>query len=210
MEQGEQLLGSGLFTAAWVVGAASWFLAIAELIGMWRFSGWVFRSGLVVLAEDRIMPNPSGRLPSHETIETTHGKFRFVGPSECLFRSQFRRSGSRVHTPFPLKGSIRWSGDHADIKGRIPIFTVVFLGAWLVGWTAGAWMTISSGSDGAGMGIAVLLIGFAAVGGLTAFSLPYEKRRSRSLVRELEALISSPAAQQGDAQDWKSAARTVQ
>jgi hypothetical protein len=196
VEQGGQLLGTVIFMAAWVAGVASWFLAVAESIGMWRFSGWVFRSGLVVLAEERIVPNPSGRLPSHETIETANGKFRFVGPSECLFRSQFRMFTFQVHTPFPLKGSIRWSGDHAHIKGRIPIFTAVFIGAWLVGWTAGSLMAIASGSEGAGFGVPFLVIGFAAVGGTTAFSLPFEKRRSRSLVGELEALISTPAAQQ--------------
>ena len=166
MEQGEELLGTAVFMAAWVVGVASLFLAVAESIGMRRFAGWVFRSGLVVLAEDRIIPNPAGRSLSHRTIETANGEFRFVDSGECFFRSHFRVSGARVQTSFPLKGSIRWSGDHAHIKGRLPIFTAVFMGAWLVGWTAGFVAMIGSGGVGTAVGVAFLLIGLAGMAGI--------------------------------------------
>jgi len=193
MEGGGQLIGVAVFMLAWVAGVAAWFLAVAESIGIWRFSPRVFRSGFVVLSEERIIPHPGGRVPESHTIETANGKFRFLNPNECLFRGQSRWFAFRLHTPFPLKGSIVWSGDHAQITGRAPIFTTVFLGACLIGWTAISLTAIVSGGDGLIVGAPFLLFGIAVVGGMVALSLPLEKRRAAALVRELEAVISSPS-----------------
>jgi hypothetical protein len=183
-----------LFFAACVAVIASGFLAVIESIGVWRFNGLVFRTGLAVLNDQRILPNPNGRFPGGETVDTANGKFLFVTPAECFFRHKSRLFSLQIHTPFPLKGTISWSGDQVRIRGRAPLSSFLIFGTWLVGWVAGSLTMIVSGREGAEAGISLLVIGVAVVGGMVAVSLPIEKRRLRKLVRELESLVASPDA----------------
>jgi hypothetical protein len=181
-----------IFIAAWVAAMGSWFLAIFESIGMWKFHRWAFTTGIVALSDDRVLPNPRGRLPLNEVVETANGKFLLTGPNECFFRSKFHWFSFHVQTPFPLKGSIQWSSGNARICGRLPIFTVLFMAAWVVGWTAGSIMAVGSGNDRGPGGVPAVAFGLGVAGGMFAISLPIERRRAKALVAELEGILGVP------------------
>jgi hypothetical protein len=197
VESAGTVVAIAVFLIAWVVGVASWFLGLAESLGMWRFKPLAFRLGLVGLREDRVLPNPYGRLPVGEPFETQNGKFILTPQDGCLFRSRFQRFGFRLHTPFPMKGSVRWVGDHAHIECRIPMFPMVFMAAWIVGWTTGLIMLIVSEGEGAGaaIGLAFFAIGVGAVVAMTALSIRFERGRAVKLVAELEARLNSLAGE---------------
>jgi hypothetical protein len=96
----------------------------------------------------------------------------------------------KIHTPFPIKGSLRWAGDQATVVGRIPLFTTLFLAAWLVGWTAAAvMMPLAAGGVLAGLGF--LLLGWAFAVGICLFSVPFEIHRARQMLDEYEDCIAS-------------------
>ena len=134
-------LGSVLFMTAWGIGVASWFFAIAESIGMWRFWPWVFGTGLRVWKENSSLPFQALAIGSE--IETESGKIKVVSPNLCLFRWRMRWFSFDIHTPFPIKGSLKWDGNQTTIEGRIPLFTTLFFAAWLIGWTVGGVMAAS-------------------------------------------------------------------
>ena len=160
---------------------------------MWRFHRWAFSTGLVALDETRNVPNPAGRLRLGESFETANGKFLPTGANECLFRSRAHMFSFRINTPFPLKGSIEWSHDEARVRGRVPLFSTIFLVAWVVGWTAASLAGLLSGNTSANGAALSLLLGLAAGGGIVAVSLPLEKRRAKALVAELEAALNGIA-----------------
>src|SRR5579862_1219750 len=119
-----------LFLVAWCIGVACFFLAIVEAVGMLCFWGWTFGMG-VRIWQDRSSLHP----PAAETgaiIETENGKFKVLAPTVCIFRIKMPTFGFHVHTPFPIKGTLRWDGNGSTIEGRIPIFTTLFLCTWLV------------------------------------------------------------------------------
>lgn len=179
-------LGFALFGAALLVGVASWFLAIWESIAMWRFSPWIFRAGIRVLDESWSLPVPAMGMGS--ILETKNGKFKIVSHELYLFRLRARWTGILVAMPFPIKGTIRWSGNLARVEGRIPVFTTAFLLAWVVGWTAGSVLAIVQ-PGGFLVGLKFLLLGWLTAGGICLISIPFEIRRARKLLDELEEQI---------------------
>ncbi len=175
-----------LFMAAWGVGIVSWFLGIAEFVAMARFWPWAFGIGVRVWRETRPVPLPTGAVGTE--IETSRGKVKLVDPGCCLFRRTMGLAGYDVRTPFPLKGAIRWNGDRATVEGRVPVFSTLFLAAWLVGWTvAGFMMARQTGPRTLATGI--LLLGWVVATGMILFSIPFEIRRARQVLAEYEAQL---------------------
>lgn len=183
-----------LFLLAWVLGVASWFGAVIESIGMWRFWPSVFRFGLMAIEEPCRLERIAPMAGQSACIETQSGVFWVLSETECLFRSKIAMFGFRIHTPFPLKGSISWVGAQATIRGRVPVGPSLFLGFWLMGWTASAAMTLSAKAGSAMIAMPPLVLGFAMVGGMVAFSIPLERNRLRQLVEELKARSPAPGA----------------
>jgi hypothetical protein len=183
-------IGFTLFIAAWVAGVASWLLALREFIGMWRFWPRVFGTGIRVLQETRSLPLPTLTVGSE--FETKSGKFKIIAPQLCFFRRRMRWLDFDVHTPFPIKGSLRWNGSRAAIEGRIPVFTTLFFAAWLVGWTIGTAIAAFEPGQLVGGG-AFLFLGWAFAAGMCLLSIPFEIRRAKRILREFEAQVAGPA-----------------
>ena len=148
--------------------------------GIWRFWPWVFGSCLCIWRETRALPPLSQALGS--TIETEHGKATVVEPRLCLFRRKF--AAFDIRTPFELKGSIRWNGGMATVEGRISIFAMVFLPLWLAAWTIFGYGASRSFPDG------FTVMGWVFVAGTCLFSIPFEIRRAKNVLVELEARSS--------------------
>ena len=174
-----------LFVAAVVAGIASWFLGIAEFIGMWRFWPWVFRTGIRVLRETHSINVPIMRIDS--VFETESGWCKFVAPRLCLFRCRMHWFGLDWHTPFPIKGSVRWDGTRANVEGPIPLFSTVFFGAWVIAWTVGGnWAVLHEFVAG----MSFLVLGWLFAGGICLFSISFEIRRAQRILGELEEALS--------------------
>ena len=130
----------GLFIAAWVVGVAACFLGIAKMIAMARFVPKVYRMGPCLLRAQVAIRRPIWPRSTAPTGETASGRFKILGPEEVLFRP--RVVGLGIHTPFPFKGIVRWQGVQANVEGRPLLASIVFFGAWLVGWTMGGMLAL--------------------------------------------------------------------
>jgi len=182
-------IGFTLFIAAWGAGVALWLLAIGESVGMWRFWPRVFEIGVRVLQEARSLPLPTLAVGSE--FETKSGKFKIIAPQLCFFRMRMSCMNADLHTPFPIKGSLRWNGSRVAIEGRIPVFTTLFLAAWLVAWTIGMAIVASKPGNLVG-GVAYLFLGWAFTAGICLLSIPFEIRRAMRILREFEAQVSGP------------------
>ena len=184
------LIGLIIFVTAWGIGVLSWFIAIFELIAVSRFVYFPFGFGKLVYVESQAIPLPAESIYMQEVIKTENGKFKFVYEKECLFFQKLKWWSFRLYTPFPLKGKIRWRNGIAEIEGRIPLGTSVFLGAWVIGWTAGALMVLGSNSAAFFFGaLGVFIVGWVFAGGMYFLSIPYEIRRAKSIVTELKEYL---------------------
>jgi len=201
----ETPLAAAIYMGAFVIGALSFMLGAVEALATWRLSTLAFRLGLRVLNEERPFPSSHSGPLVGKILETETGKYRFTERGECLFRCKsrtFGRRGStryvlpfeqRIVTPFAIKGIICWRGGQAMVTGRIPLFVPIFLLAWLLAWSVPAVLMIGAGRDIL-VGGAVLLLGCSAVVGLGTFSVPFELRRARTVLSELERQLKSAAA----------------
>ena len=161
-----------LFLVAWVVAALSWLYGVAEFIGIWRFWPWAYRQGLCVVTST--LPESLAR-PANSSIELAEVKARADSAGDWVFRAPSPWLGLRLRTPFPIKGRLEWSGSTPRITGRLPVGTVGFFGAWMVGWAMGAWFA----PHGRIQALWLALIGWGFAAALMALSLPLELRRFR-------------------------------
>lgn len=180
------LIGLAIFLAAWATGMVSFLLGLAELVAIWRLDEWAYRRGPCVFRDRRPFPRPVAAI--QQTLKTSNGKFRLVTPDLCLFRAKVPMA-VHVTTPFPVKGSVRWHGDLAEVEGRVPLFTTIFFLAWLVG-AAGFGLTVVVSQKGLVRGLLVVLIGWGFVFGMIAASIPLEVRRARRVLNELESYLT--------------------
>jgi hypothetical protein len=178
----------------WIIGGIAglaWILTIVEWIGTLCFSALVFRIGIVVFRETQALPpSPIG---SDDRLETDNAVYRSAGPNCWLFRFRVRIFGFTLHTPFLVKGTARWEGTSVTTTGRIPVFPIVFLVAWALGFTAGGVMVIRS-DESAWLGIGLLLLGWLFALGLCLISIPFEIQRARLAFEEIHEALSSPSA----------------
>ena len=188
MEQVGFALLFALFVAAWV-------LSIGEAIGMWRFWPRVYGTGVRALHETRSLPLPT--LATGSEFETKSGKFKIIAPEFCLFRPHMSRDDVHVYTPFPVKGSLRWNGDRAAIEGRFPVCPALFIAAWLVGFTTGMAKEVSKGNLVGGL--TTLFLVWAVTAAICLWSIPFEIRRAKRILREYEAQVG----------DWEAAVTAI-
>ena len=73
---------------------------------MWRFVPLAYGLDLRVL--DQVVKLPQPRLLRDSGGERTTGKFKVAQPDTCLFRPALRIFAFELHTPFPIKGVLRW------------------------------------------------------------------------------------------------------
>src|SRR5437879_70329 len=166
---------AAFFGAAWAIGVASWFFAIVETIGMWRFWPWVYRSGLKIV--DESIPNRPVLSQLGAAIDLPSVKGQIESDQEVFFRVPFQLFSFKLHTPFPIKGSVIFSGNSARLVGRVPIGTVAFIATWLVAWTIGGFMAVNTNTTIDTTSF--VLGGWAFVAAMVAISLPIELHRIR-------------------------------
>ncbi len=123
-----------LFGIVGGIAALAWILMLVEWIGTLALSALVFRTGIVVFREIQAVPSPA--VGGGGRFETPSAVCKFVGPGYCLFRYRVRLFGFTLHTPFLVKATGRWEGPSVTATGRIPVFPIVFLVAWALGFTA--------------------------------------------------------------------------
>lgn len=174
-----QPLGITIFIASWIVCALAWCYGVAEFIGMRRFWPWAFRYGFKVFGATLPM---TFRRPALQSIELPVVKASVRSSGEILFLAPARRFSFRLRTPFPIKATIEWSGPIATVTGRLPVGTIAFLCAWLIGWTVSG----SFASDNNVSGLSFVLFGWLFAVIMVAVSLPIELSRIR---HAKEALI---------------------
>jgi len=171
-----------LYSYAWYSAGVVWFLAIAEFIGMHLFLKPAYMSGLKIYSQFSDLPRPSDNKILSETITMDEGKFKFISLDECLFTSKWHVFEFRLRTPFSIKGSVSWNAQGAEIIGRLPIGTTLFVFFWLVGWTAGIFY---------GMKTIFLLTGWVFIAVIIALSIPTEKKRMEQMVEELKLILTN-------------------
>ncbi len=134
------LVGMALFTVAWFVGFSSWFLGAAEIAAIYLLRDLLFERGPVALRRQVELSPPSPpRLDEKTTLERSH--VRFTSPTRAIFGSRYRWWAlGRGKSAVPVKGVVRWVGSQAEVVVRHPLGLVLFMLAWLTGWTIGSLM----------------------------------------------------------------------
>jgi hypothetical protein len=148
----------------------------------------VFRIGRVVLCESLPFTPHRNQFEIDHVYPTSKGKFRFINDHELIFSSKFQ-----LRTPFPIKGRLSWATVPTRLEGRIPLATTLFIGACLVGWTAGS-MTVAldpAHPPSLFEGLAFTALGWAFAAGIYFVSLPIERRRARAIAQEIQAQLAS-------------------
>ena len=174
------------------IGILFGYFAIFEFIAVRLFKYSFFGFGKLVYAESDDIPLPVYISHLQQVIKTENGKFKFVNEKECLFFERLKLWPFRFHTPFPLKGKIRWRNGIAEIEGRIYLGISGFLGSWLIIWTAMAFMILVS-DPAAFFGdvvLSIFILGWLIAGGTYFLSIPYEIRRAKSVVAELKEYLT--------------------
>ena len=80
----------------------------------------------------------TGPIPQIQIGESREGGravYVFVSPTECIFREQFRWPAFRSGQPFGLTGQMMFTTDGVKVTARIRLGAVIFIAAWLAGWT---------------------------------------------------------------------------
>ena len=168
------------------IAALAWILMLVEWIGTLALSALVFRTGIVVLRETHALSPPAVRAGGR--LETEDAVCRFVGPGHCLFRYRVRLFGFTLHTPFLVKGTARWEGTSVTATGRIPVFPIVFLVAWALGFTLGGAILIR-GDESVWIGIGLLLVGWVFALAMCLVSIPFEIQRARLALEEIQEVL---------------------
>ena len=181
------------FFAGFAIAGASLAIIVVEVIGTWRFAPTVYRLGLTLQRRTVALapPPPPGSLI--QVSGDTPGLAKVVALDLCLFRSQFRLLGFHLHTPFPLRGSIRWEAGSGLLELRLPIGTSVFMAGWLIAWAGGSFM-LPAGAAGQMGGVGMFVLGLAIVVGIVAFSLSVELMRAQQIFEGLAAQLAKSAA----------------
>jgi len=177
--------------AAGFVSMASLLYGLYEFALLHRLRPSAFKWGRLALKESSSLPVDTSGIEPGRVYKTRIGQFRFLKPPECLFCPKFEIFTLRVHTPFPVKGRIRWRNGVATIEGRIPLGSTVFVGAWLVGLTAASLRVGPTGSEVALASLGFLALGWLSAGALYFGSLRIELHRARKIIDEIRAQVMS-------------------
>jgi hypothetical protein len=126
---------------------------------------------------------------------TGEGCFKVLGTEEVLFRRKERLFGYRWHTPFPMKGRVRWEGRDAVIEGRLSLGGILFYCAWLLGITIWCVITWNDPATQAWALAPWILVGGWLFGAaIVLWSAWYETKLARRIVGELTQALTKAAA----------------
>ena len=179
-----------VFTAAWCVGVASWFLGLFEGIGVLRFQDWAFRIGPVATVPETRSECPIG-LSVASAAETEHVKYRVLEGHRCLFRRKFTLFEFRWNTPLEMKGVISWADGTLTTRGRYSLGVTLFFVAWLAGWTVGGLMILI---DGQLMGVLFIGLGWLLAWGIMVHSRSLELKRFGKYAGEVQAALGESSS----------------
>ena len=167
-----------------IVFGVLWLFQLIEMIGWLRVKPWAFQLGFKVMAEPTMVPLP--RAAMMIDLETENGKFDVAGSHLGLFRRKEYWYGFRFHTPFPIKGVLRWDGPTPVVEGRIPVMPVVIAGVIAVSWITYAVPVILR--DGSAGDIALAIAVLIFIVGVCGIDILVEIQRARKILGELQDL----------------------
>lgn len=176
-----------------ILGIASWFFAIVEMISVQSFNKFFFRIGIPVFRRTIDVTGTHRAIELNNTIKKSVGKFRFTSPNTVYFLSQtFWFRMFRITTPFPLRAIGTIIPDNKiEIVGRVPLGTTLFILFWLLAWTSGSF-SIAALTMGNFSGVGFGLFGWAFAGLLIAISNPIEMGRMETMIKELREIVTEP------------------
>lgn len=155
----------------------------AEWIGVLRFSAWAYRIGPLVLRQSKPIAIPPAEI--NHVFETEKGRFKLVEPNVCLFHPRTRWLS--ILDAFAVACTMTWSPEdgEATVEGRIPLFTMVFMWFWAIGWVAaGYYVVYTQGDPFIGWGVAASAP--MALVGAWYYLVPLEAARAIRVLGELE------------------------
>jgi hypothetical protein len=144
---------------------------------MFRLKPSAFQRGSIILLAKRALPRPDAAEFSQEKIVTPSGQFRFTTPAELVFCPRFHWFALRVHTPFPIKGRIRFGQNYADIEGRLPLGSSLFFAGWVALWSVPLFL-LFTGRGSVRETLPLVACGWAFALGLVGVSIVVERRRA--------------------------------
>jgi hypothetical protein len=143
----------------------------------------------VIDFEERV-PFITDNVITSRIFETDSGIFKFADSHRFVFREKMSWFSFKLHTPFPLKGNGTFKNGMAHVEGRLPLSTTIFIGAWLVGITAGGILLGIKGSNFNFIpSMIVLLIGWGIASALYFSSVALEKKRLFNVYDEIKREI---------------------
>jgi hypothetical protein len=174
--------------AAWTAALCAWCLGIGEFLGLWLFRPWAFGAGVRVLKKKLLIS--LSNLPVGQVMRTQSGALKLAAPGVCLLRPRFTWSSLRYNTPFPIKARLIKRADHVEVDARVPLFPSVFMGAWLVLWSAATVIGLRSGRQPL-IHLAFGLAGWVFAGAMVTLSVRFELRRFARLLHEVEQVAGA-------------------
>jgi|GEM_PF-1871874 len=189
MEYG-RLLFNFFFIPLFLIMFGAWIFGVIEAIGMWRLWLHVFRIGFIAINETVSFPFKDFDVELNKTYQTSHGRFKFLNHSECIFT--FRRDwfswGWGIRTPFPFKGRVFLKNGVSVFEGRLPFGTSIFILAWLMVWMSVGLIAILSGQLIPGLELAG--IGLLFAGSMYFIGRWVEEKRIRQALGEIQKFPS--------------------
>lgn len=163
------------------VALVSWFATVAEFVALARFSWSLFGIGPVVVRGRFTLPPITTVMEGKTTRSIGHSKLRLHDDNTVLSRPKL----FPFSTPFPIKSTLTYTADGAQLEGRVPFFSTVFLAAWTTAWVVifGFFFHL----DHAARSLVSLVLGLGVVAVIAGASLYVETRRTREVIEMLKA-----------------------
>lgn len=109
------------------LGFVSWSYSILEWLLVTLFWSPIYKTGPRVLREEHQVPILISPIQVGHTDETRNGIYKMVSTDTILFRNKNMLFSFRLHTPFPVRGTIKLSPQTITIEGRIPLGPIAFI-----------------------------------------------------------------------------------
>lgn len=121
---------SVLFSFLFLVMVVSGILALVEIVSVVRMVPKHYKTGISVV-HGVFRSGKIRNLQVNQIEEISGLRFRRLDQEYGIFRSSL--GFTKLPTPFLVKGVFEFTEDgRVSIQGRLPLFSVLFLGAWLV------------------------------------------------------------------------------
>jgi hypothetical protein len=159
------------FLIAWVVGVGAWFLGVAEIGAIYLLRDLLFERGPIALRRQiELSPPASPSLGQRTKLNRSH--LRFTSPDRAIFASRYTWSTvGWSKSAGPVKGVISWFGSRAEVIVRHPLGLVVFMLAWLTGWTIGTIAVVGAAVFAPNREELVWAVPMALLGGIGGYAM---------------------------------------